>query len=333
MDHSPLFSDLTPDKLLNAIEQTGLHCSGRIVALNSLENRVFEVELDLSAEEEAAITSPYQRARVAKFYRPGRWTSAQLLEEHRFTTQLAEAEVPVVAPLSFNGNTLHTMHESTLAFVIFPKVGGRISYEPSDDQLRWLGRMLARLHIVGAQEGSNSRLALTPETYGRAPLEALLRDNWIPLDLVARYQRVTSELLTAIEALFRGTKTQRIHGDCHLGNVLWGSSGPFWVDFDDMVVGPPVQDLWLLVPNRDAEGLRQREIFLEGYESMAAFDRSSLVLIEPLRTLRYINYAAWIARRWQDPAFQRAFPEFKSWGYWSTHIADLEEQLQLIRAR
>jgi Ser/Thr protein kinase RdoA (MazF antagonist) len=302
-----------------------------VIALNSLENRVFEVELDLTAAEEEALSSPYQRSRVAKFYRPGRWSKAQLLEEHRFTQQIAEAEVPVVAPLLLKEDTLHTMAEDQISFVLFPKVGGRISYEHTDEELRWLGRMLARLHVVGAQEASVTRPPLTPETYGHANIEALLQGHWIPDDLVPQYKKITHELLSTITPLFTGIKTQRIHGDCHLGNVLWGSQGPFWVDFDDMVVGPAVQDVWLLVPNRDEEGIRQREVFLEGYTSMCAFDRRSLVLIEPLRALRYIHYSAWIARRWTDPAFQRAFPDFKQWGYWSTHLADLTQQLQEIR--
>jgi Ser/Thr protein kinase RdoA (MazF antagonist) len=329
-ENSSFFS-LTPDRILNVIEEkTGLRCSGRCLALNSLENRVFEIEIMLTREQEKNLVSPYERFVVAKFYRPGRWTEIQLLEEHKFSQQIFDAEIPVVTPLSYEGATLHKMDEEEIWFTIFPKVGGRIILDPNDEQLERLGRLLARLHNIGKSEKAKNRLNLTPQTYGEMNIENLLKENWIPIDLESRYKKITSDLMKIMEPMFKNLNVQRIHGDCHLGNVLWRDEGPILVDFDDMVTGPTIQDVWLLTPNRDDEGLRQRALFLEAYDTFVPFNRKDVSLIEPLRTLRYIHYSAWIARRWKDPAFQRAFPDFTSWGYWSTHINDLELQFKLI---
>lgn len=328
------FFALTPDKILAAVESTGLVCTGRCLPLNSMENRVFEIELDLSAEEEERLTSPYDRFRVVKFYRPGRWSKEQIEEEHAFVAELLADESPVVAPLRSGSDqrTLHRLEQDNIWFTIFPKVGGRINYEMSDASIQHLGRLLAKLHITGSRRESKHRLHLNPDTYGRQNLLFLKERQVLPLDLASQYERLVEQLIDISQEQFERCTMTRIHGDCHLGNVLWGGQGPLWVDFDDMVMGPAVQDIWLLVPNRDAEGMRQRNLFLEAYESLIHFDRESLKLIEVLRALRYIHYSTWIAKRWEDPSFKKAFPDFNTWQYWQGQIKDLEVQLSFIKA-
>jgi Ser/Thr protein kinase RdoA (MazF antagonist) len=323
------FFELTPDRVLEAVESSGLLCTGRCMALNSFENRVYDVELE--TEEESEFKHLAANRRVVKFYRPGRWSEEQILEEHQFLLELNEAEIPVVAPLAFpDGRTLHSTRESEIWFSIFPKVGGRAPDELSDDQLVRVGRLLGRIHNVGAARKSQHRVNLTPATYGTTPLQFLIQGNWIPIEYLGRYQEAVEKICKIIEPWFKSVQLQRLHGDCHLGNLLWNTSGPFFLDFDDMVVGPPVQDIWLLVPGRDAESVRQRQVLLDGYQEIRQFDYASLKLIEPLRALRFIHYTAWIARRWDDPAFPLAFPQFGSHQYWSSEVEDLEEQLNLI---
>lgn len=321
------FFELTPDKVLAAVESSGFRCTGRCQALNSFENRVYDVELE--SEDEPSNPSPNRR--VIKFYRPGRWSREQILEEHEFLKDLVAAEIPAIAPLPFvDGSTLRAT-ESGIWFAIFPKVGGRAPDEFSFEQLQRVGRLLGRVHNVGASRPARHRIALTPATYGRANLEYLL-ERWIPADFKARYREAVQKIIDISEPWFEGAKTHRVHGDCHPGNLLANAAGElFFLDFDDMVIGPPSQDLWLLVPGRDPESRAQRACLLEAYEEMRAFDRSSLRLIEPLRALRFIHYTAWIARRWEDPAFPAAFPEFNSHAYWADETADLEEQLRIIQ--
>ncbi|NDC38563.1 MAG: serine/threonine protein kinase [Proteobacteria bacterium] len=295
-----------------------------------MENRVYEVEIETADEAPA---DPASRFRIVKFYRPGRWSQEQILEEHQFLSDLAAQEVPACAPLSFtDGSTLKLAPEINIWYAVFPKVRGRAPEELSDEQLAWMGRLLARLHLVGAQRPAPNRLCLTPEQYGLKNLEFLERSKTLPMESASAYSTAVKEICRLSEPLFRGIATQRIHGDCHQGNILWGASGPFFVDFDDMVTGPCVQDLWLIVPGRDTEAKIQMDILLEGYEQMRSFDRRELRLIEPLRALRYIHFSAWIARRWQDPYFQRTFTQFGTNAYWEGQLADLREQLELIQA-
>jgi Ser/Thr protein kinase RdoA (MazF antagonist) len=315
------FFELTPDRVLDAVEAGGIRCTGRCMALNSFENRVYEVEIE--TEEE---TRPPLNRRIVKFYRPGRWTREQIEEEHQFLADLSAAEIPAVGPVE----PLAITPGAAIWYAVFPKVGGRAPQELSDEQLLRVGRLLGRIHNVGAAREAQHRVELNAQTYGRANLDFLLEGEWIPLEYRARYQTAVESVITASERLFQGVKLQRIHGDCHLGNLLWNDQGPFFVDFDDMVRGPAVQDIWLLVPGRDAEGVRARELLLEGYEEMRQFDRSTLRLIEPLRALRFIHYTAWVARRWKDPAFPLAFPQFSSHRYWADETHDLEEQVRLI---
>lgn len=334
------FFDLTPDRVLEAVEKSGLHCTGRCTALNSFENRVYEVELEAPEAEgevddsDRSASARFARRRVVKFYRPGRWSREQILEEHEFLKDLKTAEIPVVAPLVFSdGDTLHQSRESGIYYALFPKVGGRAPDELRDEQLRWIGRLLARIHATGASKPARHRIELSPMNYGRKNLASLLEGNWIPLEFAARYEKAVNEICLRSEKLWGELapgSIHRIHGDCHLGNLLWNTSGPFFLDFDDMVRGPAVQDIWLLVPGRDEESLKQRESLLEGYEEMRGFDRTTLKLVEPLRALRFVHYSAWIARRWNDPAFPQAFPQFGSHRYWQDETQDLEAQLKWI---
>lgn len=329
IEETRYFFELTPEKILSAVELAGLRCTGRILTLNSMENRVYEVEIEVENEED--IKSVSDRFRVAKFYRPGRWSKEQILEEHQFLSDLSAQDIPVVAPLAFqNGETLHKIGDIDIYFSVFPKSGGRIPEEFDDTQLGIIGRLLARLHNVGAAREAKHRLRITPETYGLKNLEFLQSSNSIPLQYVSEYSRAVEEICRAAEPLFQDVENIRIHGDCHLANILWGSHGPRLVDFDDMLVGPPVQDVWLILPGRDEEAKRQLGVLLEAYEPMRRFNRKTLRLIEVLRALRIIHFAAWIARRWKDPAFQRAFPDYGTPRYWSEQIATLHEQQTFI---
>ncbi|MCM2323692.1 MAG: serine/threonine protein kinase [Oligoflexia bacterium] len=321
-DTTRFFFELTPDRVLDAVEAAGYPCTGRCNALNSFENRVYEVELD----------DPRVR-RIVKFYRPGRWSREQILEEHRFLLDLQEAEIPAIAPLPFpDGDTLR-LSGLNIWYALFPKVGGRAPDELSDEQLVRVGRLLGRIHNVGAAREAPHRLRITPATYGLENLKWLLSGTWIPLELSTRYRQAVERICELAEPLFAAALVHRIHGDCHLGNLLWNQDGPFFLDFDDMLRGPAVQDFWLLTPGRDEETFRQRELLIGGYEEMRAFDRGTLRLIEALRALRIVHYSAWVARRWNDPAFPAAFPEFGSHRYWADEIVelnDLVEQLALL---
>lgn len=318
------FFELTPERILDAVEALGVRCTGRCLQLNSMENRVYEVEIELESEP----ASPSDRFRIIKFYRPGRWTLEQIGEEHRFLLDLHGADIPVVAPLPFpDGATVRRVGELEIYYAVFPKVGGRSPDELDSEQLMWLGRLMARIHTVGAQRSAPHRLKLDPATYGIENLRYLIDSGTVPRESQLAYRTVVERICTLVEPWFAVAQYQRIHGDCHLGNIVWGSSGPFFVDFDDMVTGPCVQDVWLVVPGRSEEQLRS---LLAGYELLRPFDRSTLRLIEPLRALRFVHFTAWIARRWHDPAFQRVFPNFGSGGYWGEQLSDLNEQLTII---
>ncbi len=323
------FFSLTPERILGAVERaldsdkTGVRATGRCLALNSMENRVYELEM-LDNDVESKI--------VTKFYRPGRWTREMILEEHQFLAELIAAEVPAVAPLPLsNGSTL-AQSDDGIFFAVFPKVRGRIVQELDDARLQQVGRLLARLHNIGASRPAVHRIALTPETYGTKALEFLEASEMIDPQVRVRYRTVVEGILSAVGPQFAKVPTFRVHGDCHLGNVLWQENAAFFLDFDDMVTAPAVQDIWLIVRGRDAEADRQREVLIRSYESMREFDRSTLRLIEPLRALRIIHYSAWIARRWADPTFKNAFPDFGSYRYWFEELAELDEQLRLISA-
>jgi Ser/Thr protein kinase RdoA (MazF antagonist) len=326
LDATQYFYELTPDRILDAIEEAGFTPTGRFLPLNSMENRVYEVEIEIDGPTPR---NPSERFKIIKFYRPGRWSKEQIKEEHKFLWDLVENEIPVVPPVKFKNDV--TISEIVgIYFSVFPKVGGRIPDELTPEQLQQVGRLLGRMHLTGRAGKATHRLKLSPQSYGRDNLDFLLKNEILPNSLKVSYSQIVNKLCDTMEPLFEGVRTQRIHGDCHYGNLIWGSAGPFWVDFDDMVVGPPVQDLWLLVPGRESEDRTLFENLLQGYEQMCEFDRSTLRLIEPLRALRLIHYSTWIAKRWQDPAFQRAFINFGTERYWQEQQGHLQEILGLI---
>lgn len=314
-----LFLGLTYDWVLRAVEAAGFEPTGHIMALHCLENRVY----DLKLEDDRHV--------VAKFYRPGRWSLDTIRDEHRFLLDLQEAEFPVCAPLAFeDGSTLHTVEG--IHYAVWPRTGGRSPEELDDDQLEVLGRLLARLHNVGAAGEAPHRPRLEVERYIDEPLDVLESGPFLPPNWEDRYRDAAERIAEVYEELARDVPVHRIHGDCHHGNLLHGREGWFFLDFDDMVIGPAVQDVWLLVPDRDVEGERQRDVFLEGYRQFRDFEPRWLRLVEPLRGLRYVYYAAWVARRWNDPAFPQSFPHFNTEAYWERETIDLEEQAERCEA-
>jgi len=315
------YANLSPDMVLAAIDAAGYCADGRVLALNSYENRVYQVGIEAG--------DPL----VAKFYRPGRWTDAAILEEHAFARELAALEIPVVAPLDLAGVTLHA--HAGFRYALFPRRGGRWPELGTADDRQWLGRFLGRIHQAGRAAAFAHRSRLEVGELGRKSRDFLLRGRWLPDYLAPKYEALTEALIEEVERLaegWRGARLARIHGDCHRGNILWTDAGPHFVDLDDCSTGPAVQDLWMLLAG-DAEEMRaQLSDILEGYERFLPFDRRELALIEPLRALRMIHYSAWIARRWSDPAFPRAFPWFAETRYWEDHYRALEEQLAAVEA-
>lgn len=320
-DSTPLsFSTLTPDCVLDALESVGLYSDGRLLALNSYENRVYQVGM----EDGPPL--------VAKFYRPARWTEAAILEEHAFVHELVENEIPVVPARTLqNGKTLHEF--AGYRFAVFARHGGRAPELDDPATLEWLGRFIGRIHAVGALKNFEHRPALNLQTFGTEPRDYLLANNFIPPDLLDAYRSVVTQALDGVQRCYDragDVRTLRLHGDCHCGNVLWTDAGPHFVDFDDSRSGPAIQDLWMLLSGERRDMVRQFSDLLAGYEDFAEFDTRELHLIEALRTLRLIHYAAWLARRWDDPAFPVAFPWFNTQRYWQDRILELREQVALM---
>jgi len=321
------FAALSPDTVINAVEAAGFACDGRILALGSYENRVFQVGLD---EVEPV---------VVKFYRPGRWSDAAIAEEHDFARALAAAEIPVIAPFELPaggelGDGPVAMYDG-FRFAVYPRRGGQWPELGTDDDRQWIGRFLGRIHALGAARHFEHRPRLSPEAMGRDSADWLLDGDHIPDYIGHRYERVTDELLDLVEERFAQAGTLRylcIHGDCHRNNVLWTQAGPHFVDLDDCMTGPAIQDLWMLLAGRPEEMRAQLADILEGYSQFANFDPVEATLIESLRALRMVHYAAWLARRWHDPAFPRAFPWFGEARYWERHVSELEEQLGALSA-
>ncbi len=320
------FADLTPDAALNAIDAIGLQTSGTLLALNSYENRVFQVGVDDDA----------LRFVVAKFYRPARWTNAQILEEHAFTQELADAEVPAVPPLTIGGRTLHVRDGHR--FAVYPRRGGRAPEIEDRNVREWLGRVIGRIHAVGAGRAFAHRPALDIASFGDEPRAWLLDSDWLPLELREVYAGVSRQALDETRRCWDragDVRLLRLHGDVHVGNVLWTDTGsqpgPHFVDFDDARTGPAVQDLWMLLSGSREERQAQLADLLAGYEDFADFDRRELHLVEALRTLRLVHYAAWIARRWNDPAFPAAFPWFDTPRFWEQKILELREQVAAMQ--
>ncbi len=314
-----LFLSLTPERVLDAVEAAGVRCNPLCYPLNSFENRVYEVEL----EDRTRI--------VAKFYRPGRWSHAQIAEEHRFLADLEGAEVPVCPTRPFpSGETIAQI--DNIYYCLFDRRGGRAPDELDDALCERLGMLTARLHNVGASAEAPHRLRIDPDTYIWENLDWLEANDTVPAHIWPRYREAAERIADTARARLRGVATQRIHGDFHAGNLLLRDGVFHVLDFDDMVVGPPVQDLWMILPGRDDWTRRQRAAFLEGYEQLRAFDRSTLNLVEPLRGMRLVHYAAWLARRWHDPIFPRTWPHFGTEEYWLDQTRDLEDLVAFIAA-
>jgi len=316
-----LFLSLTPDRVLEAVEAAGLETNPVCYPLNAYENRVYEIEL-----------SDHSRV-IAKFYRPTRWSREQILEEHRLLDQLAAEEIPVCTFRRFpDGDTLHTAHG--IHYGVSDRRGGRAPDEIDRELAPRVGMLAARIHAVGAREPAPQRPALSSEYFVHRNLEWMDAHGSIPTHIAPRYTEVAREIAALYDSLCArngGGATHRIHGDLHVSNLLVRDGVLRVLDFDDMVTGPAVQDLWLCLSGRDAETHRLREAFIEGYERFRPFDRSTLCLIEPLRGLRIINYSAWLARRWHDPFFPRAFPHFGTEDYWRGELTELEETLRVAR--
>ncbi|WP_077033665.1 serine/threonine protein kinase [Pelomonas sp. KK5] len=311
------FGTLTPEFMLDALDAAGLHGDGRMLQLNSYENRVLQLHLEDG------------RVAVAKFYRPGRWSDAQILEEHAFAAELAAAEVPVAAPWMLGDSTLR--HQGGQRFAATLRQGGRGPELEDPEVLTWIGRLLGRLHNVGAARPFAHRLRWDSSQPGIAARDWLLANKSIPLEIEPVWLDAANRCLDAVQRAFDaipGLLTLRLHGDCHPGNILWTpDKGPHFVDLDDAVSGPAIQDLWMLLSGDELSIRQQLACVLEGYETVREFDRRELALIEPLRTLRMIHHSAWLAKRWSDPAFPLAFPWFGTPNYWSDQVAKLKEQL------
>ncbi|HHM04455.1 MAG TPA: serine/threonine protein kinase [Gammaproteobacteria bacterium] len=312
----PGYQSLSPDRILDAVESTGARCDGRLLALNSYENRVYQV----GTEDGPPL--------IAKFYRPGRWPNEAILEEHAFALELAAREIPVVPPLRNEaGITLHEFDHHRLA--LYPRQGGRWPELDKPGKLLWLGRFLGRIHAVGAIAPFQHRPTLTIEDFGDASCHYLLENGFIPAELTLAYRTLAEDVLKQVRACWERAgpvSLIRLHGDCHGGNILWSGAGPHFVDLDDARMGPAVQDLWMLLSGERRDMTMQLSELLEGYNDFFDFNPRELALIEALRTLRLLHYAAWLARRWKDPAFKQAFPWFNSPRYWEEQILALREQ-------
>lgn len=315
------YAQLTPDTVLDALENSGMRTDRRLLALNSFENRVYQVGL----EDEAPV--------IAKFYRPGRWTDAAILEEHTFTLELAEREIPVVPPLKL-WNQLSLHNHQGFRFAVYPRRGGRMPEFDRRETLEWMGRFIGRIHATGALKVYAHRPTLDIASFGDEPRAFLLAGNFLPPDLLPAWKSVIDQALAAIHACYQRAgqvKHLRLHGDCHAGNVLWTDDGPHFVDFDDSRMGPAIQDLWMLLSGDRTAMSQQLADVLAGYEDFCEFDSRELHLLEALRTLRLIHHSAWIARRWHDPAFPAAFPWFNTQHYWQDRILELREQIALMQ--
>jgi len=314
------YRNLGPDDILSAVEQLGYDCDGRFLALNSYENRVYQIGL----EDQSPI--------IAKFYRPGRWSDAAILEEHAFTKELHAHELPVVAPITDkNGQTL--FHAEQYRFALFPRCGGRAPELDNPKHLEILGRYIGRIHAIGVIKDFTDRPTLNVDLFATASYQYILEHDFIPGELIPAYRSLAEDLVPMIESCYQRAgkvRTLRLHGDCHPGNILWTEGGPHIVDLDDVRMGPAIQDLWMFLSGDRAYMTMGLDDLLTGYTDFMEFNPRELHLIEALRTMRMMHYAAWLARRWGDPAFPIAFPWFNSGRFWEEHILSLREQAALL---
>jgi len=317
------FAALNPDLIIDSVESLGLQSDARIFALNSYENRVYQIGME--------DTAPYGPKIIGKYYRPNRWSNEQIQEEHDFTTELAQLEIPVVAPLQFNQQSLLTYNN--YRFSLYPQKGGRTAELDNPEHLEWIGRFLGRIHLAGASQSFNSRPAISVQDFAINSAQFLLDNNFIPDYLLEAYQTLSDDLIALLKQRFDSTTTQpiRLHGDCHSGNILWTDDGPHFVDFDDCRSGPAIQDIWMLLSGDRLEQQQQLNRVLDGYFEFTELDANELQLIEPLRSLRLMHYASWLAKRWNDPSFPLNFPWFNTPNYWEQHILELREQFSLLQ--
>lgn len=318
-ENEPPYAQLDPTVIIDAVESLGFLCTGSLLALNSYENRVYQIGI-----EEACPL-------IAKFYRPHRWSSEAILEEHQFSLELAQQEIPVIAPLVINDHTLHHYHN--FRFALFPRHGGRALELNNNEQLEWMGRFIGRLHSVGASRPFHHRMQLTAQSYGYAAYAFLIEHHFIPDYLTANFCRTVETALQKIDQIFNGLgqiSQIRLHGDCHAGNVLWRDEGPHIVDLDDCLMGPAIQDMWMLLSGDAKQMDLQLTTILQGYNEFHDFNPRERHLIEVLRTLRMLHYSAWLAKRWTDPTFPLNFPWFNAPVYWQNLIVSFNEQLELL---
>lgn len=315
------YYQLDPNLIIEALESVGFYCNGSLLALNSYENRVYQVGIEGSLPL------------IAKFYRPYRWSDQAILEEHQFALELAERDIAVVAPLILNQK--QSLHEyQGFRFALFPRQGGRTLELDNLAHLTWMGRFIGRLHAIGACTSFQHRVKLDTQTYGYQSYYYLRQHNFIPNELRQNYAHIIEALFQKIEHNFQQISRLnliRLHGDCHPGNVLWSDSGPKIVDLDDCLMGPAVQDIWMLISGNTEEEINiQLNAILQGYREFHDFNIAELRLIEALRSLRMIHYSAWLARRWADPTFPLNFPWFNTSRYWQEQLQNLTEQLRLL---
>ncbi|VEB37859.1 serine/threonine protein kinase [Legionella cherrii] len=313
------YAQLDPDTILDAIESTGVLCTGSLVALNSYENRVYQIGIE-NAEP-----------LIAKFYRPNRWCSAAILEEHQFSLELAQHEIPIIAPLIINDRTLH--HHQDFRFALFPRRSGHALELDNSEHLEWMGRFIGRLHRVSACQSFQHRIQLNPQSYGQEPYKLLIEQSFIPDYLASNFCKTVETALQKVNQIFKSIgdiDLIRLHGDCHAGNVLWSETGPHIVDLDDCLMGPAIQDIWMLLSGEPKQMDLQLENILEGYCKFHDFNPRERHLIEALRTLRMLHYSGWIAKRWADPAFPLSFPWFNTPAYWQNLLINLNEQIELL---
>lgn len=309
------FADLTPDIILDALESVGIFAESGLLALNSYENRVYQFLDD------------HKTRWVVKFYRPQRWSDQQILEEHTFTQELFDSEVPVVAPSQINQQTLHT--HGGYRFSLFPSIGGRQFEVDNLDQLEQVGRYLGRIHRVGQAKSFEYRASFSVESHLHIPRQTLIDSDLVNPGLSTAFYTVLDMVVEAASQRFRDTDFIRLHGDCHPSNILW-RDGPSILDLDDCRMGPAVQDLWMMISGDRMQQQLQLETLIEAYEEFNSFDPAQLALVEPLRAMRIVHYMAWLANRWSDPAFPRAFPWFASDKYWEQQILSLKEQVAAL---
>ncbi len=341
------YKQLTPDTVINAIESLGYLSDSRILALNSYENRVYQVGLEenspspsensLNSQQSTTISTACKDTRTAKpsplivkFYRPNRWSDEQIIEEHTFTQQLYDLDIPVVPPLSFDEKTLLSFEG--YRFAVYPRRGGYAPELDNGDHLEIIGRFIGRIHSVSKQQLFAHRPEVDIQSYAIDSRNFLLDKHFIPTDLIPAYDTITRDLIERIKTAFIPVDYHsiRLHGDCHPGNILWRDDHAHFVDFDDARNGPAIQDLWMLLSGDYQQRCLQIADILEGYTDFCDFDPIELNLIEPLRAMRLLHYAAWLARRWEDPAFPHNFPWFNSERYWAEHVLSLREQLAAL---